>query len=71
MPTVGIGGWAPTAVAWFAETWDITQLRQAWPFLTKGALAYIASFETLAQFAMHTPYHGPRTSPSPRPHGDR
>ena len=44
--TVGIGGWVitPTAVAWFAETWDITQIRQAWPFLTKGAQAYIASF---------------------------
>ena len=52
--TVGIGGWVitPTALAWFAETWDITQIRQAWPFLTKGAQAYIASFETLAQFAL-------------------
>ena len=52
--TVGIGGWVipPTAVAWFAETWDLTEIRLAWPFLTKGAQAYIASFETLAQFAL-------------------
>ena len=52
--TVGIGGWVITssAVAWFAETWDMTQVRQAWPFLTKSAQAYIASFETLAQFAL-------------------
>ena len=42
----------PTAVAWFAETWDLTEIRLAWPFLTKGAQAYIASFETLAQFAL-------------------
>ena len=57
---VGIGGWVitPTAVAWFAEMWDISELRKPWPFLTKPAQAYIASFETLAQFALlQSTYH--------------
>ena len=57
---VGIGGWVitPTAVAWFAEMWDISELRKPWPFLTKPAQSYIASFETLAQFALlQSTYH--------------
>ena len=57
---VGIGGWVitPTAVAWFAEMWDISELRRTWNFLTKPAQAYIASFETLAQFALlQSTYH--------------
>ena len=57
---VGIGGWVitPTAVAWFAEMWEISELRQTWQFLTKPAQSYIASFETLAQFALlQSTYH--------------
>ena len=57
---VGIGGWVitPRAVAWFAEMWEISELRQTWPFLTKPAQSYIASFETLAQFALlQSTYH--------------
>ena len=50
---VGIGGWVITqsAVAWFAEMWDISELRQTWRFPTKPAQAFFASFEKLAQFA--------------------
>ena len=57
---VGIGGWVitPTAVAWFAEMWEMSELRQTWYFLTKPAQSYIASFETLAQFALlQSTYH--------------
>ena len=57
---VGIGGWVitPTAVTWFAEMWDISELRKPWSFLTKPAQSYIASFETLAQFALlQSTYH--------------
>ena len=52
--TVGIGGWVITgsAAAWFGETWSIAEIRKTWPFLTKPAQRYIASFETLAQFAL-------------------
>ena len=52
--TVGIGGWIITKshVAWFSETWTMTDLRQTWPFLTKTAQSYISSFEALAQFAL-------------------
>ena len=52
--TVGIGGWVITgsAAAWFGETWSIEEIRKTWPFLTKPAQRYIASFETLAQFAL-------------------
>ena len=34
---VGIGGWVitPNAVTWFAEMWDISELRHTWSFLTK------------------------------------
>ena len=53
-----MAGFTPTAVAWFAEMWDISELRKTWPFLTKPAQAYIASFETLAQFALlQSTYH--------------
>ena len=58
---VGIGGWVitSTAVAWFAEMWEISELRQTW----KLAQAYIASFETLAQFALlQSTYHVSRHS---------
>ena len=48
----------PTAVTWFAEMWDISELCKPWPFLTKPAQSYIASFETLAQFALlQSTYH--------------
>ena len=52
--TVGIGGWviAKSSIAWFTDTWDRAEVRQTWNFLTKPAQAYIASFETLAQFAL-------------------
>ena len=42
---VGVGGW-------FAETWNMSKVRSAWPCLTKPAQRYIACFETLAQFAL-------------------
>ena len=37
--TVGIGGWLSTSshTWWFAQQWDIKELRTAWPFLTKDA----------------------------------
>ena len=37
---------------WFAETWHMQDLRAAWPFLSKGAQAYISSFEALAQLIL-------------------
>ena len=37
---------------WFGETWNIEEVRKAWPFLTEPTQRYIASFETLAQFAL-------------------
>ena len=52
--TVGIGGWISisSSFAWFSEQWDMTEVRQHWPQLTKDAQAYIACFETLAQLAL-------------------
>ena len=51
---VGIGGWISTSqsFAWFSEQWDMTEVRQHWPHLTKKAQAYIACFETIAQLAL-------------------
>ena len=51
---VGIGGWMVTssALVWFGETWTVSELRHYWPFLTKKAQTYIASFETLAQLVL-------------------
>ena len=34
-----------SSIAWFAETWDMADIRQTWNFLTKPAQSYIASFE--------------------------
>ena len=70
---VGIGGWVITtaAVAWFAEMWDISELRQTWPFLTKPAQAYIASFETPCSIrtpAEHIPRFWAQSSPDQRAH---
>ena len=52
--TVGIGGWAITSsqVVWFAETWNMQDIRAVWPCLVKPAQRYIACFETLAQLAL-------------------
>ena len=52
--TVGIGGWLATSSTtwWFAQQWDIQELRTAWPFLTKDAQKYIACFETVAQWVL-------------------
>ena len=52
--TVGIGGWLATSSTtwWFAQQWDIQELRTAWPFLTKDAQRYIACFETVAQWVL-------------------
>ena len=41
-----------TQVVWFAETWNMSKVRSAWPCLTKLAQRYIACFETLAQLAL-------------------
>ena len=51
---VGIGGWfiSSRSVSWFAETWELQEVQQQWPFLTKEAQRYIACFETLAQLAL-------------------
>ena len=51
---VGIGGWIVTSssVAWFAESWHMDTVRGWWPFLTKRAQTYIASFEALAQLVL-------------------
>ena len=51
---VGIGGWAITSsqVVWFAETWNMQDIRAVWPCLVKPAQRYIACFETLAQLAL-------------------
>ena len=48
---VGIGGWITTKhiLAWFAEEYNMREVRQFWPFLSKDAHRYIACFETLAQ----------------------
>ena len=52
--TVGVGGWLATSssIVWFAETWHMQDLRKAWPFLSKGAQAYISSSEALAQLIL-------------------
>ena len=52
--TVGIGGWFLTsnAFAWFAETWNMSDIWHTWPFLIKPAQRHIACFETIAQFAL-------------------
>ena len=52
--TVGIGGWISTATqfAWFAEQWDMEELRRHWPQLVEAPQKYIACFETLAQLAL-------------------
>ena len=46
---VGIGGWITTKhiLAWFAEEYNMREVRQFWPFLSKDAHRYIACFETL------------------------
>ena len=51
---VGNGGWAITSsqVVWFAETWNMQDIRAVWPCLVKPAQRYIACFETLAQLAL-------------------
>ena len=49
---VGIGVVTSTAVTWFAESWHIDTVRGWWPFLTKRAQTYIASFEALAQLVL-------------------
>ena len=53
---VGIGGWfefvSSTHCAWFAEQWDISEIRDLWPALQEPAQRYIACFETLAQLAL-------------------
>ena len=41
-----------THCAWFAEQWNIGQIRDLWPALQKPAQRYIACFETLAQLAL-------------------
>ena len=60
---VGIGGWVSTkhSIAWFAESFDMQEIRTYWPFLSKDAQKYIACFETLAQLALAMTakaYHG-------------
>ena len=44
---VGIGGWAVTSsqVVWFAETWNMQDIRAVWPCLVKPGQRYIACFE--------------------------
>ena len=51
---VGIGGWisASSDFCWFAQQWSMAEVRRHYPKLTKGAQAYIACFETLAQLAL-------------------
>ena len=51
---VGIGGWfvSSTHCTWFAEQWNISEIRDLWPALQKPAQRYIACFETLAQLAL-------------------
>ena len=50
---VGIGGWAITSsqVVWFAETWNMQDIRAVWPCLVKPARTSHA-LETLAQLAL-------------------
>ena len=40
---VGIGGWVSTkhGLAWFAETYTMSEIRAIWPFLTKDAQKYM------------------------------
>ena len=49
-----IGGWAITSsqAVWFAETWNMQDIRPVWPCLVKPGQRYIACFETLAQLAL-------------------
>ena len=56
---VGIGGWfvSATQCAWFAEQWNISEIRDLWPALHKPAQRYIACFETLAQLALAMTAH--------------
>ena len=51
---VGIGGWISTATqfAWFAEQWNMEEVRRHWPQLVEAPQKYIACFETLAQLAL-------------------
>ena len=51
---VGIGGWIGTATqfAWFAEQWDISEVRRYWPQLVEAPQKYITCFEALAQLAL-------------------
>ena len=46
---VGIGGWAITSSP---ETWNMQDIRAAWPCLVKPRQRRIACFETLAQLAL-------------------
>ena len=39
-------------VVWFAETWNMQDIRAVWPCLVKPGQRYIACFETLAQLAL-------------------
>ena len=53
--TVGVGGWISTSsdFCWFcANQWSMPEVRRHYPKLTKGAQAYIACFEMLAQLAL-------------------
>ena len=51
---VGIGGWIGTSTqfSWFAEQWDISEVRRHWPQLQDAPQKYIACFEALAQLAL-------------------
>ena len=52
--TVGIGGWITTksGMGWFSESFDMSEVRSLWPFMSKDAQKYIACFEALAQLAL-------------------
>ena len=52
---IGIGGWiiSRSHVIWFGETWTYAAAQEAWPCLqAPNSRAYIACFETIAQFAL-------------------
>ena len=46
-----------THCAWFAEQWNISEIRDLWPALQKPAQRCIACFETLAQLALAMTAH--------------
>ena len=57
--TVGVGGWIVTSMqcAWFAEQWQVSELRTVWPQLSDSPRRYIACCETLAQLALAMTAH--------------